>query len=299
MQIFIFNCANSRMRRFTSGVIYAGSYPNTVFKFNFNTPDWDISPTKTVVFSYRGNNYRESLDENNLCRVPEEVLYEGYFLMSVEGENGLLTNSVRIPVAENPNPGTNPDPEDKPDSNEINIFDGGTIIVDLPDNPADPDVPDVPDTPSDPDEDGIVDYITKNKIPFYVCLAGDEASEVEYLQLDTATANYTDQGFYTTISGGKVTNAGYQITFKGNDESIAQTFSVCSVAKIVAAYQYHPAFNQWMDIGFDGTYWIEDGTMSKAVNGQQITYTTYAYNVELMGDVIVAPEYWRFEVEVL
>lgn len=298
MQVFLFNIANSRLRRYSSGVIYEGTHPHTVFKFNFNTSDWKASLAKTAVFSYRGKNYREDIDENNLCRVPEEVLYEGYFLMSVEGENGLLTNSVRIPVAENPNPGATPDPEDKPDSNEINIFDGGTILSDLPDNPADPDVPDEPDTPSTPEEDGIIDYISKNKIPVCVGLAGEEASEVEYLQLDTATANYTDQGFYTTTSGGKVTNAGYQITFEGNDESIAQTFSMCADAKIVAAYQYHTAFNQWMDIGFDGTYWIEDGTMKKNINGQQITYTTYAYNVELMGDAITAPEYWRFEVEV-
>jgi hypothetical protein len=99
MQIFVFNIANSRLRRYTSGVIYADSYPNTIFKFNFNTPDWDISPTKTAVFSYRGNNYREPLDENNMCRVPKEVLYEGYFLVSVEDGQGLLTNKIRVPVA--------------------------------------------------------------------------------------------------------------------------------------------------------------------------------------------------------
>lgn len=99
MQIFTFNIANSRLRRYSSGVIYEKTYPNTVFKFNFNTPDWDISPTKTAVFSYRGKNYREDLDENNMCRVPEEVLYEGYFLVSVENGVGLLTNKVRVPVA--------------------------------------------------------------------------------------------------------------------------------------------------------------------------------------------------------
>ena len=99
MQIFVFNCANSRMRRFTSGVIYAGSYPNTVFKFNFNTPEWNLPTTKTAVFSYHGKNYREDLDENNMCRVPEEVLYEGYFLVSIEDGRGLLTNNVRVPVA--------------------------------------------------------------------------------------------------------------------------------------------------------------------------------------------------------
>jgi hypothetical protein len=102
VQIFVFNLANSRLRRYTSGLIYANSYPNTVFKFNFNTPDWDISPTKTAVFSYRGKNYPEPLDENNMCRVPEEVLHEGYFLVSVQDGRGLITNNIRVPVAPAP-----------------------------------------------------------------------------------------------------------------------------------------------------------------------------------------------------
>ena len=99
MNIFVFNIANSRLRRFSSGLIYADSYPNTEFKFNFNTPDWDISSTKTAVFSYRGKNHREPLNENNMCKVPKEVLYEGYFLVSVEDGQGLLTNKVRVPVS--------------------------------------------------------------------------------------------------------------------------------------------------------------------------------------------------------
>ena len=101
MQIFIFNCNSQRLRRYSSGVIYADSYPNTVFKFNFNTPDWDLASTKTAVFSYRGKNYPESLDENNMCKVPQEVLHEGYFLVSVYG-NGTPTNTIRVPVAEMP-----------------------------------------------------------------------------------------------------------------------------------------------------------------------------------------------------
>lgn len=101
MQIFVFNCANQRLRRFTSGVIYADSYPNTVFKFNFNTPDWDLIPTKTAVFSYRGKNYNEPLDENNMCKVPAEVLHEGYFLVSIYGGSA-PTNHIRIPVAKAP-----------------------------------------------------------------------------------------------------------------------------------------------------------------------------------------------------
>jgi hypothetical protein len=90
------------LRRYSSGLIYADSYPNTVFHFNFNTPDWDISPTKIAVFSYRGKNYREPLDENNMCRVPKEVLHEGYFLISMEDGKGLLTNKVRVPVSPMP-----------------------------------------------------------------------------------------------------------------------------------------------------------------------------------------------------
>ena len=100
MQVFLFNIANSRLRRYSSGVIYEGTYPNTIFKFNFNTPDWDLVSTKTVVFSYRGKNYPEALDENNMCKVPEEVLHEGYFLISVDGI--MPTNQVRIPVAAMP-----------------------------------------------------------------------------------------------------------------------------------------------------------------------------------------------------
>ena len=37
-----------------------------------------------------------------MCRVPEEVLYEGYFLVSVEDSMGLLTNHVRVPVSPKP-----------------------------------------------------------------------------------------------------------------------------------------------------------------------------------------------------
>ena len=100
MNIITFNLSNQRLRRFTSGLIYADSYPNTIFHFNFNTPDWN-SVTKIAVFSYHGKNYQEPLDENNMCKVPEEVLHEGYFLVSVYG-NGTPTNSIRVPVAKAP-----------------------------------------------------------------------------------------------------------------------------------------------------------------------------------------------------
>jgi hypothetical protein len=34
-----------------------------------------------------------------MCRVPKEVLYEGYFLVSIEDGRGLITNKIRVPVA--------------------------------------------------------------------------------------------------------------------------------------------------------------------------------------------------------
>lgn len=125
-KIFIctFNVSNQRLRRYTSGIIYAGSYGNTIFKFNFNTPDWDLVPTKTAVFSYRGKNYSEPLDENNMCKVPEEVLHEGYFLVSVYG-NDTPTNMIRVPVA--------PMPEElKPDTPGGGNCDCGPNIVYVP-----------------------------------------------------------------------------------------------------------------------------------------------------------------------
>lgn len=99
MYICVFNCANQRLRRYTSGVIPANSYPNIAFKFNFNTFEWDLVSTKIAVFSYRGKNYFEPLDENNMCKVPQEVLYQGYFQVSVQGD-GMITNMVRIPITD-------------------------------------------------------------------------------------------------------------------------------------------------------------------------------------------------------
>lgn len=144
-----------------------------------------------------------------------------------------------------------------------------------------------------------IDYIMEHCIPSYSGLAGDELSEVAYQQLNPFTANYTDQGFYvTTDAKGEVVQAGYQMVFDANVSNDTQTFAMYSGAKIVTAYQYQPVMNQWLNMGFDGTYWVETGTETKIINGQEVVYTTYAYNTEMMGDVITATEYWRFEVEV-
>lgn len=290
MIVIKFFTSNSRLWRYTSGVITEGA--DLKFEFIFKTEDWKAAATKTAVFNYKGKTYEEKLDKYNQCRVPAAAIHDPYFKVSLYGGE-LHTNTVKIPIEDKSS--NSPDLEDdKPvSSGGVNIFDGGAVIFDVTDNPTEDD-----SNPSD--GNGVVDYIVNNNIPFYSGVAGQDNVMVEYKQLDTATANYTDQGFYTTTgSDGKITNAGYQITFDENAENIAQSFSVCSTAKIVTTYQYQPAFNQWLDMGFDGIYWIENGTTTKIVDGKEIVFTTYVYNEELMGDVITTPEYWRFEVEVL
>lgn len=145
----------------------------------------------------------------------------------------------------------------------------------------------------------VVEFIMANRIPSYSGFDGEQSSEVAYRQLNRDVTEYTDQGFYVAVDGDDITNAGYQMIFEGNADGIAQTFSIYSEAKIVTAYQYQPSLDQWLEIGFDGTYWVESGRDTKIINGQEITYTTYSYNVELMGDAMTASEYWRFELEVV
>lgn len=293
MIVIKFSCINQRLRKITTGIIPSNAYGKLKFEFDFRTNDWDAIQTKTANFYYKGENYTIDLDENNQCFVPKEVIHSPSFKVSVYGGE-IVTNCVKNPVEEQKGEATTPDIDDELNLYDINILDGGEIILGSTDNPTEDDESNVSD------EKGTVNYIIENSIPFYSGLIDEKLSEVKYQQLDALTANYTDQGFYTvTNNEGKITNAGYQITFKENIENRAQTFAVCSTAKIVTTYQYQPAFNQWLDMGFDDTYWIADGTTTQIINGEIISYTTYVYNVELMGDVITSPEYWRFEVEVL
>lgn len=146
----------------------------------------------------------------------------------------------------------------------------------------------------------VIEYIMENRIPLLRGLDGEGLTEVDYQHLEISDAEYTDECFYTTTdANGKITNAGYQVTFEGNTEGVAQIFAIYSEAKIVTAYQYQPAMNQWLEMGFDDTYWVEVGTETKVINGQEVVYTVYSYNIEMMGDPITATEYWRFEVEAL
>ena len=293
MIVIKFSVYNQRLRRITSGIIPSNAYGKLKFEFDFRTEDWNKAETKTANFSYRDKNYFINLDKNNQCFVPKEVINLPSFSVAVHGGD-IVTNYIRNPVADiEPSSPTTPDIfDDESNSNKINILDGGVIIFDVTDDPTD-------DDSNSSSENNVIDYIITNNIPFYIGLAEQESSKVEYLQLDASTANYMDQGFYiATNNKGEITSAGYQITFEGNTEGMAQTLSMCSTAKIVTAYQYYPALNQWLDMGFDGTYWIEHGADTKIINGQKVAFTTYAYNTDLMGDAIISPEYWRFEVEV-
>lgn len=143
-----------------------------------------------------------------------------------------------------------------------------------------------------------VDYIMENQIPSYSGSDNEGLVAAAYKEVDANTVEYTEQGFYVATDNGEITNAGYQMVFDGNTEGNTQTFAMYADAKIITAYQYQPVLNQWLNMGFDGTYWIETGTITKIIDGKEVIFTTYAYNAELMGDVITSTEYWRFEVEV-
>ena len=93
-----------------------------------------------------------------------------------------------------------------------------------------------------------VEEIMSNQIPCYSGVEYGEVSEVAYQHLDAATASYTDQGFYTTTdANGNITNAGYQMVMDGNAESLVQTFSMLSTAKIIttgrlSSYSFESCF---------------------------------------------------------
>lgn len=145
-----------------------------------------------------------------------------------------------------------------------------------------------------------VQVIMTNRIPAYRGTVNTGDAEVVYAELDTATADYHDEGFYVTKDdSGNITNAGYQVAFDGNSEMDAQTFAVPSNAKIVGAYQYDEfGTKTWLEYEFPGSYWVEGDTTEVTVTGETITYQTYSYDVDSVGDAITTSEYWRFEIEV-
>lgn len=152
----------------------------------------------------------------------------------------------------------------------------------------------------------VVDYIIDNSIPAYVGTINGQTREVKYMLLDADTANYADQGFYTTTDAqGNITSAGYQITIIGNNDADAQAFSIPSNAVIKMAYRYDlGGTNSWLpytfDIADEGNYWIPVNLFTAALSGEEVAYQTYVYNIDVVGggDAITSTEYWRFEIEV-
>lgn len=189
------------------------------------------------------------------------------------------------------------------EDNKIIISADGSVIPDEPDTPDTPDEPDVPDEPVEPDEpvipeNTVVENIVKNEIPMYFGYIDESDEAVAFQTLDGKTAAHTENGFYIIADEGQISQAGYQIVFEPSPNGLDQIIYFPKEVKIINAYQYQPALNQWLTIGFDGTYWVEIGEENKIVGDSEMTYIKYRYNSELMGDPIVIEEYWRFEMEV-
>ena len=136
MQIVKFSVYNQRLKRITPGSIIPMPYGYLKCIFDFRTDDWSAIETKTVNFSYRGENHKVDLDANNQCYVPKEVVYAPSFNLSVFGDD-MLTNAIKLPVDGEYIP-VNDNIEKyideaianaiNPSGNAINLLDGGKII---------------------------------------------------------------------------------------------------------------------------------------------------------------------------
>jgi hypothetical protein len=150
--------------------------------------------------------------------------------------------------------------------------------------------------------ESIADYIMKYQIPAYSGTANGEIVEVKYQLLDAESADYTDQGFYTNSDA---TVAGYQFTIEGNSNADAQVIAIPANAVIKGAYKHDTyGTGNWLQFSFDTTdeanYWLPGEVMNKMVNGEEVDYQTYVYNIDVVGggDAITNTQYWRFEIEV-
>ena len=97
MQVIKFSVYNQRLRRITPGTIVPMPYGYLKCEFDFRTDDWSAIETKTVNFSYRGENHKVDLDANNQCYIPKEVVYSPSFSLSVFGGD-MITNTTKLPV---------------------------------------------------------------------------------------------------------------------------------------------------------------------------------------------------------
>lgn len=97
MHLIKFSVHNQRLRRTTPGSITPAPYGYLKCIFDFRTDDWSEIKTKTVNFSYRGENHNVDLDANNQCYIPKEVVYTPSFNLSVFGGD-IITNTIKLPV---------------------------------------------------------------------------------------------------------------------------------------------------------------------------------------------------------
>ena len=125
MIVIKFSVYNQRLRRITSGIIPSNAYGKLKFEFDFRTEDWDMVETKTAKFYYKGTNCSVKLDKNNQCYVPKKVIYAPSFQVSVEGGD-LVTNYIKNLVN---NEDVADTPNDQLGSDDINILDGGEILM--------------------------------------------------------------------------------------------------------------------------------------------------------------------------
>ena len=151
----------------------------------------------------------------------------------------------------------------------------------------------------------IVEFIMDNNVPAYSGTEGGSIAPVSYKLLDKNAAKYTDQGFYVTRSGEEVTSAGYQFVIVGNTNADAQVIAIPADAVIKMAYRYDlGGTNTWLAYTFDAAdeanYWLPGETVNKTINGEEVAYQTYVYNIDVVGggDAIMNTQYWRFEIEV-
>ena len=97
MHLIKFSVYNQRLRRITPGSITPMPYGYLKCIFDFRTDDWSEIKTKTVNFSYRGENHKVELDTNNQCYIPKKVVYAPSFNVSVFGGD-MMTNTIKLSV---------------------------------------------------------------------------------------------------------------------------------------------------------------------------------------------------------
>ena len=157
---------------------------------------------------------------------------------------------------------------------------------------------DAPKTPAE--------QIMMNNLHAYTGTLDNGIAEVEYKLLDKNAASYADNGFYAERDkNGDLISAGYQITIEGNNDCDAQVIVMPANAVIKMAYRYDiGGTNSWLAYTFDTTddanYWLLGDKINQVINGEEISYQAYVYNVDVVGggDAITNTQYWRFEIEV-